>query len=141
MQFIKQCGVLPSAGLYLLVQPAMEVNKLFMTTCIYMLESSSLSSSGTCDRSVVFSGYSVFPPPIKTDHHDITEILLKMALNTINHQPTSFIFRSNLIFYRYSQEWGSRLHDIRSLPQCGVLLYAGLYLHVQLEWRIGGCGV
>ena len=25
-----------------------------------------------------------FPPPIKTDHHDITEILLKVALNTIN---------------------------------------------------------
>jgi hypothetical protein len=26
-----------------------------------------------------------FPPPIKTDSHDITEILLKVALNTINH--------------------------------------------------------
>ena len=24
----------------------------------------------------------------KTDHHDKTEILLKVALNTINHQPT-----------------------------------------------------
>jgi len=31
----------------------------------------------TCDRSVVFSGYSGF-------HHDITEILLKVALITIN---------------------------------------------------------
>ena len=31
-------------------------------------------------------------PPVssinKTDHHDKTEILLKVALNTINHQPT-----------------------------------------------------
>jgi hypothetical protein len=35
----------------------------------------------TCDRSVVFSGYSGFL-------HDTTEILLKVALNTIN-QPTS----------------------------------------------------
>ena len=25
-----------------------------------------------------------FPPPIKTDYHDITEILLKVALNNIN---------------------------------------------------------
>jgi hypothetical protein len=25
-----------------------------------------------------------FPPPNKTDRHDITEILLKVALNTIN---------------------------------------------------------
>ena len=25
-----------------------------------------------------------FPPPIKTDSHDITEILLKVELNTIN---------------------------------------------------------
>ena len=26
----------------------------------------------------------------KTDRHDITEILLKVALNTINHQPPSY---------------------------------------------------
>jgi hypothetical protein len=44
------------------------------------------SSSVTRDRSVVFSGYSVFPTN-KTDRHNITEILLKVALNTI-HQPT-----------------------------------------------------
>ena len=39
------------------------------------------SLSVTYDRSVVFSGY---PPPIKLTRHDITDILLKMALNTIN---------------------------------------------------------
>ena len=43
-----------------------------------------LSMSVTCDRSVVFSGYSV-SSTIKTDRHDITEILLKMTLSTINH--------------------------------------------------------
>jgi hypothetical protein len=35
-----------------------------------------------CDRSVVFSGYSGFLHN-KTDSHNIIEILLKMALNTI----------------------------------------------------------
>jgi hypothetical protein len=34
----------------------------------------------TCDRCVVFSRY----PQNKTDRHDITEILLKVAINTIN---------------------------------------------------------
>jgi hypothetical protein len=32
-----------------------------------------------------------FPPPIKTDHHDITEILLKVALNTISQAKPSLI--------------------------------------------------
>ena len=36
------------------------------------------SLSVTCDRSVVFSRYSTN----KTDHHDITEIFLKVALST-----------------------------------------------------------
>ena len=42
------------------------------------------------DRSVVFFGYSGFFP-YKTDHHDITEILLKVALNTttLSLTPTS----------------------------------------------------
>jgi hypothetical protein len=37
--------------------------------------------SVTCDRSVVFSGYSGFL------HHDITEIVLKVLLNTITLTP------------------------------------------------------
>jgi hypothetical protein len=37
----------------------------------------------TCDRSVVLSEYSVSSTN-KTDRHDITEILLKVTLNTIN---------------------------------------------------------
>jgi hypothetical protein len=40
------------------------------------------NSSVTCDRSVVFSRY-FSSSTNKTDHHDITEILLKLALNTI----------------------------------------------------------
>ena len=36
----------------------------------------------SCDMSMVSAGLSVSPIN-KTDHHDITEILLKVALNTI----------------------------------------------------------
>ena len=52
----------------------------FMARCTrYSIMWSSLSV--TCDRSVVFFR---FPPPIsKTNRHDITAILLKVALNTI----------------------------------------------------------
>jgi hypothetical protein len=39
---------------------------------------------------VVFSGYSGFSTN-KTDHHDKAEILLKVALNTINHKPQTII--------------------------------------------------
>ena len=35
-------------------------------------------------KSVVFSGYSGF---LQTDHQDMTEILLKVALNTITPNP------------------------------------------------------
>jgi hypothetical protein len=39
--------------------------------------------SVTCNRSAVFSGYSVSSTN-KTDRHDVTEILLIVALNTTN---------------------------------------------------------
>ena len=39
------------------------------------------SLSVTCDRSVVFSGYTGVSNN-KTDRHDITEILLNVSLNT-----------------------------------------------------------
>ena len=43
------------------------------------------SLSVTCDSSVFFSGYSsLVSSTNKTDRHDITEILLKVAINTIN---------------------------------------------------------
>ena len=56
------------------------VQTLFIAKCTWyniMWESSSV----TCDRLVVFSGYSSF---LKTGCHNITEILLKVALNTRN---------------------------------------------------------
>jgi hypothetical protein len=41
--------------------------------------------SVTCKKSVIFSGSSGFPSN-KTDRHDIAEILLKVALNTIKNK-------------------------------------------------------
>ena len=38
---------------------------------------------------------------IKLDHHDITEILLKVALNTINHYDISIFFSRNYKFDRW----------------------------------------
>ena len=52
----------------------------------------------TCDRSVVFFGYFLVSSTDKTDRHDITEILLKVALNTISqtkpkpNQLTTYIY-------------------------------------------------
>jgi hypothetical protein len=37
-----------------------------------------------------------FSPPIKTDCHNITEILLKVALKTITHNPFTPLFGKNL---------------------------------------------
>jgi hypothetical protein len=42
----------------------------------------------TCDRSVVFPGSPVFSTN-KTDYHDITEILMQVALNTVTIDPTT----------------------------------------------------
>ena len=46
-----------------------------------------LSLSVTCDRLVIFSG---FLHQKKPDHHDIAEILLKVALNTIKQTISYF---------------------------------------------------
>jgi len=46
------------------------------------------SLSVTFGRLVVFSRDCGFLHLNKTDHHDITEILLKVALNTTNHKPS-----------------------------------------------------
>jgi hypothetical protein len=50
----------------------------------------------TCDRLVVFSGTPVSSTN-KTDRHDITEILLKVALNSIN-QTTMLVRSMNQLF-------------------------------------------
>ena len=56
------------------------------------------SLSVTCDRSVVFSGYSGFPHQVNWPPRYITEILLKVVLNTIS-QPKLFIKVITLLSY------------------------------------------
>jgi len=49
---------------------------------VYSIQHYGINLSVTCNRSVVFFGYSGFLPQ-KTDRNDIAEILLKVALDTI----------------------------------------------------------
>jgi hypothetical protein len=42
----------------------------------------------TCDKSAVFAGLIPVSTTIKTDRHDITEVVLKVALSTINKPST-----------------------------------------------------
>ena len=59
------------------------INNCLCNPCILPLTLSlRIPLMARCGNSVVFSGYSGFPTN-KTDWHDITEILLKVALNTI----------------------------------------------------------
>jgi hypothetical protein len=58
-----------------------------------------INLSVTCDRSVVFSGTPVSSIN-KTDRHDITEILLKVALNTITLTPNQMNLVNSLKTHR-----------------------------------------
>ena len=63
-----------------------------------------------------------FPPPIKTDHHDITEILLKVALNTIIL--TLILWCNSYLFYLFlamMEIWPERCVPFAKRE----LLYAG----------------
>jgi hypothetical protein len=61
------------------------------------------SLSVTCGRSVVFSGYAGFTIN-KTDCHDITEILLKVALNT-KTKPNQ---KKNTIYFYWTKTYFSK---------------------------------
>jgi hypothetical protein len=58
--------------------------------------------SVTCDRSVVSPGTMVSSTS-KTDHNDITDIVLKVTMNTINHTfrsfMTSFVVPEKIILF------------------------------------------
>ena len=85
--------------------------------------------SVTCGRSMVFSDTPVFCIN-KTDHHDITEIFLKMALNTMTglHKLFSCKFQVNLsvkngyLFYFFLC-WFLLLMITGSLNRCRFLLF------------------
>ena len=66
-----------------------------------------------------------FPQQIKTYHHDITEILLKVALNTINHQTDYYILTSKGKYCtQYIRKHVYFYYTIMELKRCkdGVLI-------------------
>ena len=54
-----------------------------------------------------------FPPPIKIDCHNITEILFKVALNTINHQT---INQTTKYYPVYSRTQKTRIWTVLIIP-------------------------
>ena len=72
---------------------------------VYSIQHYVINVSVTCDRSVVFLMVLRFPPPVK--HHYITEILLKVALNTINQttnllRPFGTLAPTNISVYLFT---------------------------------------
>ena len=62
-----------------------------------------------CYKSVVFSGYSGFPTN-KTDRHDITEILLKVSLNTLTLTHHYVRYTSQCLIYKTPRTFKMFLH-------------------------------
>ena len=82
--------------------------------------------SVTCSKSVVFSGYP-FSSTNKTDRHDITEIKLKVLLNTIilPHTHPSPQFLTNCVFnilWSYNAAFGIALYYTNVISNCNFLL-------------------
>ena len=81
--------------------------------------------SDRCDRSVVFSGYSRDPVSASTkitDRREITEILLKVALNTTN-QTIKFSKAVLEIFVINTYEmltWWNKWHPLKCLARAWI---------------------
>ena len=74
--------------------PSLWVWTLFVVRCTrYNIMWSSLSM--ICNRTQWFSPGTLVSSTNKTDHHDITEILLKVALNTINQPNQPYLKTSS----------------------------------------------
>ena len=86
-----------------------------------------------------------FPPPIKTDCYDITEILLKVALNTINHRIQGFfwwlivILQSRFSYWKVSDLFlvvGEIMGKLKNLTANHFLRLAMTsHKHGRWEWQ------
>jgi hypothetical protein len=89
--------------------------------------------------------FSLGPPVFstnKTDHHDITEILLKVALNTIRQTKQKIILRQNKLTFKYGNSYmicrfiisyGSLINNFL----CNQCLISPLPLWVRIPLRRG----
>ena len=81
------------------------------------------SLSVTCDGSVVFSAN-------QTDRHDITELLLKVALNTITPYPSTFTL---------TRHWGLLVHHLLQmvfLQNPNLLKKLQFYFYWLTDWLV-----
>jgi hypothetical protein len=79
-------------------------------------------------------------PPVssanKTDYHDITEILLKMTLNTTKQTKQTNIYHNsaNILTLIYSPSWLSRGGSLHPNPPPPTSVY---YIHYKLQKETG----
>jgi hypothetical protein len=86
----------------------------------------------TCGRSVVFSGYSVSSTN-KIDLHDITEILMNVALNTIK-QVTDKLYHIMFLFYTHTHIH-SHIYETLKLKK-GTWLYDKKINYLNLRSKV-----
>jgi hypothetical protein len=74
-----------------------------------------------------------FPPPINTDRHDITEILLKVALNTMTRNPY-IVCRCYIYIQMY-------MYKFKHLSFLDIALFIGIniVLPTARSWRYHKC--
>ena len=116
------------------------VQILITARCTRYLMWKSLFVTNTCGRSVVFSRPSIN----KTDHHDITEILLKVALNTTIL--TLFIYKNYICNSEYTIQSNLYIEATQGNLKMWPLWAVALNIQVKIicsihdhEWGKWGC--
>jgi hypothetical protein len=86
--------------------------------------------SVTCDRSLVFSLGTLVSSTNKTDHHDITEILLKVVLNTINQTKS---------YWNHWNKSGYKQNIQKNLEHMFVAYTASFSITIIFTWKCRNC--
>jgi hypothetical protein len=79
--------------------------------------------------------YRRFPPPIKLSHH-ITEILLKVALNTIRQTKQKIILRQNKLTFKYGNSYMITVSQNVVHLALIEIYYVGLFSKLCLVWLL-----
>ena len=103
--------------------------KLWVRTCSWLGVLDTIFCDKVCQWLATGQWYSLVIPVSstnKTDHHDITEMLLKVTLNTINPNPLWFDCMPksyNLQFFRYQNTWWRLFKKKRHVHLIRYLLF------------------